>query len=329
MTENNKVLLAVTKLLKNRWFHIISGLGILVSILFYFRGVKGDFRDIVQLSNIFVGLIALPFVIYSLLAHAIAWRYIINHYGNKLGFWQSIYLYNFSNMSRYIPGNYWHFIYRSTIGVKFGIDVASGAKATGIEILINTIVGFIFVICGIVLKLIHLDQRQYYWLLFFLFISILIFLVFYFLDNKVKSSKKRDLAEDQSLLTKLKKELSQIWTFSFKEIIILVSLFSSAWISQGFTFFFVLSAWGGTPISNYIVIMFSYVTAWFLGFINPIAQNGLGVREAILLITLNQLFPASIILGAGIGMRVVGILGELFSILLGWLFGRGNKEKVN
>jgi hypothetical protein len=75
--------------------------------------------------------------------------------------------------------------------------------------------------------------------------------------------------------------------------------------------------------------MFSYVTAWFLGFINPIAQNGLGVREAILLITLNQLYPASTILGAGIGMRLVGILGELFLLLLGWLLGRAKKEETN
>jgi uncharacterized membrane protein YbhN (UPF0104 family) len=153
--------------------------------------------------------------------------------------------------------------------------------------------------------------------------------VFYLLDRKTNISEKEGTANNQSLLVKLKKELSQIWTFSWKEIITLVLWFSSAWISQGFTFLFVLSAWGTTPISSYFLVMFSYVTAWFLGFINPIAQNGLGVREAILLITLNQLYPASTILGAGIGMRLVGILGELFLLLLGWLLGRAKKEETN
>ncbi|MCB2214121.1 flippase-like domain-containing protein [bacterium] len=326
MAENNKVLIAFNKLLKNKWFHIVSGVGILISIFFYFRSMEGDFRDIVQLTNISKGLIAFPFLIYSLFAHVMAWRSIINHYGYKLGFWQSIYLYNFSNLSRYIPGNYWHFIYRSTIGVKFGIDVTTGAKATGIELLLNTIVGFIFVIFGIGSKLIHLDRKQYFWLLLFFVITILIFVVFYFFDRKTRVSEKEDVGEDHSVFERLKKELSQIWTFSLKEIITLVLWFSSAWISQGFTFYFVLSAWGDTPISNYFLIMFSYVTAWFLGFINPIAQNGLGVREAILLIALTQLFSASIILGAGIGMRLVGILGELFLLSLGWLFGRVNKK---
>lgn len=329
MADNNKILLAFTKLIKNKWFHIVSGIGILISIFFYYRSMEGDFRGIVQLTNLPNGLIAFPFLIFSLFAHAMAWRFIINHYGYKLGFWQSIYLYNFSNLSRYIPGNYWHFIYRSTIGAKFGIDVTTGVKATGIELLINTIVGFVFVIFGIGSKLIHLDKQQYYWLLLFLIISIFIFVVFYLLDRKTNISEKEGTANNQSLLVKLKKELSQIWTFSWKEIITLVLWFSSAWISQGFTFLFVLSAWGTTPISSYFLVMFSYVTAWFLGFINPIAQNGLGVREAILLITLNQLYPASTILGAGIGMRLVGILGELFLLLLGWLLGRAKKEETN
>jgi hypothetical protein len=71
--------------------------------------------------------------------------------------------------------------------------------------------------------------------------------------------------------------------------------------------------------------MFSYVTAWFMGFINPVAQNGLGVREAVFMITLSDVFQIPVILGGGIMMRIIGILGELLLMFLGWLVIR-NKQ---
>jgi hypothetical protein len=250
---------------------------------------------------------------------------IVNQFDNNLGFWQSLYIYFFSNLSRYIPGNYWHFIFKSTVGVKYGIDFSTGIKGTGIELILNTFVGFIFVLLGITLNFIQLESEQYFWLGFFLLIGFLFFLLFLLLDKKTKVQDSENRNGTQSQLSKLRDELSKLKNFPVKKITTLILLFSSAWVSQGFTFFFVLSMWKITEFSNYFLIMFSYVTAWFMGFINPVAQNGLGVREAVFMITLSDVFQIPVILGGGIMMRIIGILGELLLMFLGWLVIR-NKQ---
>ncbi len=314
-----KILSSVKRILQSRLFHIVAGVIILISIYLYFRRVQGDFSDIFKLDNPLFILCAIPFLIYSLISHAVAWRMIVNHFDNNVNFWQAVYIYYFSNLSRYIPGNYWHLFFKSTVGVRYGIDFSTGIKGTGIELILNTSVGFVFVVLGIVLNLIQLERQQYMWLALFLFIGVIFFLLLYVLDKKIKPQDTEDNKNTQSLINRLKNEISQIRRFSLKKIIVLILLFSSAWISQGFTFFFVLSMWRSINLSNYLLIMFSYVTAWFMGFINPIAQNGLGVREAVFMITISGIFSVTIILGAGIIMRVIGIVGELLLMFLGWL----------
>ena len=323
----------LNQLLKNKWFHVFVGLATFISIYFYFRNVEGDFSDIFRLSNPQCLLYALPFVLYALIAHVLAWRLIINHYGNNMGFWQGLYLYYFSNLSRYIPGNYWHFIFKSTVGVKYGIDLPTGIKGTGIELVFNTVVGFGFVVFGLAFQLIHLEKEQMLWLVLFLVAGIVLLILFYFLDRMSQKSKTDQEAEPASVISTIIYELTHSWTFSLKEVLVLILLFASAWLAQGFTFYFVLSAWEFTGLSNYLIIMVIYVTAWFLGFINPIAQNGIGVREAIFVVTLSGLFSNSVILGAGVVMRIIGLLGELLLLVLGWTMTKGsrntNQEEIN
>ena len=322
----NKILASVNNILNNKWFHIIVGLTTFVSIFIYFRNVEGDFSKIFEIKNPIFLLFALPFVLYALIAHVIAWRMIINHYGHNIGFWHALYIYYFSNLSRYIPGNYWYIILKSTVGVKYGIDLATGLKGTGIELIFNTVVGFSFVILGLAFRLINLEKEQLYWLALFLVVGIVFYLIYYLLDRMVKKNGTHQEAESASTISIILFELTHSWTFSFKEIGLLILLFSSAWIAQGFTFYFVLSAWSMAGLSNYLLIMVTYVTAWFLGFINPIAQNGMGVREAIFIVTLSGLYSNAVILGAGIGMRIIGLLGELLLLLLGWVM---TKRKTN
>lgn len=329
---DSKILASLNKIIKNKWFHIFVGLATFVSIYFYFRNVGGDFSNIFKLNNPQYLLVALPFVLYALVAHVFAWRMIINHYGNSIGFWHALYIYYFSNLSRYIPGNYWHFIFKPTFGVKYGIDLASGLKGMGIELVFNTLVGFGFVVLGLVFKLIHLEMEQMYWLSFFLLVGIIFYLIFFFLDRMVQNKGTDQETAPTSAISRIMNEVIHSWTFSFKEVLVLILLFVSGWIAQGFTFYFVLSAWNTTGLSNYMIIMITYVTAWFLGFINPIAQNGIGVREAIFIVTLSGLFSNSVILGAGIVMRIIGLLGELLLLLLGWVMTKGktkNTQEVN
>jgi hypothetical protein len=58
------------------------------------------------------------------------------------------------------------------------------------------------------------------------------------------------------------------------------------------------------------VITGFYAVAWIAGLVTPGAPAGLGIREAILVGTLSQIFDAGTALGVTISMRVVSILGD-------------------
>ena len=325
MTKNFDILLLIEKIFKNKWFRLISGLAILVFIFLYFKSVGGEFQQLVQITSPIFFLYATPFLLIALITHALAWRLIVNHFGTKLNVWDSIYIYYYSNLTRYIPGNYWHFIFKSTMGVNFGIDLKTGLKGTGIELILNVLVGFVFVVLGIIFKFVKFEKEQIVWLLLFLLVSLFALIIFFIISQRSKNSENtHESGSDKRL--KIKEEVSEILTFSKREIVTVILLFSSAWLAQGLTFYFVLSAWEVTSISYYAAIMFSYVAAWFMGFINPIAQNGLGVREATSVVTLSNIFEVSTILGANLAMRVIGLLGELFLLVVSWLIrSKSNK----
>ena len=211
------------------------------------------------------------------------------------------------------------------MGVNFGIDLKTGLKGTGIELILNVLVGFVFVVLGIIFKFVKFEKEQIVWLLLFLLVSLFALIIFFIISQRSKNSENtHESGSDKRL--KIKEEVSEILTFSKREIVTVILLFSSAWLAQGLTFYFVLSAWEVTSISYYAAIMFSYVAAWFMGFINPIAQNGLGVREATSVVTLSNIFEVSTILGANLAMRVIGLLGELFLLVVSWLIrSKSNK----
>jgi hypothetical protein len=181
---------------------------------------------------------------------------------------------------------------------------------------------------GIILNIIRLDSIQLIWLALFFFIGLLLLLALYFIRKQGGSPAEAN-GRKSSIVERIKDEIGELRSFNVKEIIKIVLLLSSTWISQGFCFYFILSVWNETSITNYFLIMFSYVTAWFLGFINPLAQNGLGVREAVFMVTINRIYPMQFIFGAGIAMRLLGLMGEIFLVGLSWLFTREKSSSIN
>jgi hypothetical protein len=328
MNKNLSLRKKVEKIFTNKWIQILFSLILLASLIFYLRSIDQDIQDLFILKNKKYFVIAFPFVIISLLSHSLAWRLIINHFDNELGFWKSIFVYYLSNLSRYIPGNYWYIFIRSTLGVKHGIDLKTGFRGTGLELFLNAGVAGIFVLLGIILNIIRLDSIQLIWLALFFFIGLLLLLALYFIRKQGGSPAEAN-GRKSSIVERVKDEISELRSFEIKEIMKIVLLLSSTWISQGFSFYFILSVWNETSITNYFLIMFSYVTAWFLGFINPLAQNGLGVREAVFMVTINRIYPMQFIFGAGIAMRLLGLMGEIFLVGLSWLFTREKSSTIN
>lgn len=65
-----------------------------------------------------------------------------------------------------------------------------------------------------------------------------------------------------------------------------------------------------------------FAFAWVAGFLTPGAPGGLGVREALLLVSLDPLYGAGPALGMTIGLRIVTTVGDILALLVGFLFHR-------
>ncbi len=67
-----------------------------------------------------------------------------------------------------------------------------------------------------------------------------------------------------------------------------------------------------TPFATWPMITGCYAFAWAVGFITPGAPGGLGVREAILLLILEPVFPEVGLLVGILAFRIVTTLGDVF-----------------
>ena len=83
----------------------------------------------------------------------------------------------------------------------------------------------------------------------------------------------------------------------------------------------VLGVFEATPAPFWFITgVFAF--AWVAGFLTPGAPGGLGVREALLLVSLDPLYGAGPALGMTIGLRVVTTVGDIVALLIGFVFHR-------
>jgi len=312
----------VQQLLNNRWLQAIFIVIISLVVYFQFKFFGQEATDVFNLGKPWKLFLAFPFVIYSLVAHAFAWKVILNRLGEDLNIFTAIYVYYLSGISRYIPGNYWYIFLRSLIGVKAGINLKAGLKGTGIELVINLTVGMLLALFGTLFG-VKLDSQQIKWILLFALISVAFFFILFFVAKKANAKENKTTTFNISSYTS---ELLWIKNLAFKDLLILILLFSSAWFSQGMGFYFILSAWGNLSLTNIPLIMFAHVTAWVIGFLNPLTPNGLGIRESVFMLAIASIVTMPIGYSASLVMRILVIIGEALLALLGWLIMKKKKE---
>ncbi len=302
------------KLIKKflRWF--ILGL----TLFFLALTLKNNWQEVthLQISN-FAWLMFGLSIILNLLAHVFSgwvWQWILNLFQIKLGVIKVICLYLITNISKYIPGNIWHFYGRINALQAKGYSLSLAGVSVAIEPLLMAAGALLMTIISASLGLMEASfNLRIFALQIFSLIAVLIGIhpiIINPIVNKLNRSKIKNKGEVKEVnLTKyplfpLLGEIGFLILRGSAFICILHGLMSIkiTWIPQ-------------------LLSVFSF--AWLLGLIVPGAPGGVGIFEATAIASLNSdKFPQGIILATVALFRVSSIIAELISAAIAWKINR-------
>lgn len=213
---------------------------------------------------------------------------------------ESLKIYNYTQLAKYIPGKIWHFVGKAGFYTKRGMSLQEIQHAIVLETLwiisMAVVIGVGFLLLSNLSVLMRLLRDS---LLYFL----IAFLFSFFLVMIVGFTYKGRLIE---FLRYLKNWHLDIAAFFLQCVI---------WVFMGLSFFSLLNL-GANHIHFVVYIIGIYALAYAVGSITPFAPGGIGVREAILVVGLDTLFSQdALIMFTGLH-RILYIVIELFLVLI-------------
>jgi uncharacterized membrane protein YbhN (UPF0104 family) len=227
-------------------------------------------------------------------ALSIAWNKILSHFGCASPVNWSIWSYGISQISKYIPGNIFHFASRQLIGSRAGISHAILSKSSIYELALIALTGLIF--SALILPLIYSFIPVAAGIVIFVLLVIVVLLL-------------------------LRRFFSSFMAAAF--------VFYLAFLVFYGLIFFILVRLVDTQgsVAGDLLLPFigAAVVAWLAGLVTPGAPAGLGVREAVLLLLLSTLLSQGHLELAVVLGRLVTASGDLFFYLATYVWGRARK----
>jgi len=251
-------------------------------------------RDGINLSLSFL------FCVLSIYFNAYAWKYIVKWFGKEFKSNNLVSFYVLTNILKYIPGGFWHFVERFNF-----IKKISNPQIA----LYSTLIEPYFMLSGsFLLASLGLIFSPFYFFLIFP----LIFLnsKFIFLILKRLGSLKGKVLEVLRLPNSKGK---------FEERINIVSFFPSRalFLEIGFVlskfigFYICLNTFYTSNTLNIIFLLVIFSLSWSIGLAVPAAPGGVGVFEACLLLFVGKSIPENIILISLVYFRVISTSADL------------------
>jgi len=240
------------------------------------------------------------FCVLSIYLNAHAWKYIVNWFGKEFKSKNLVSFYVLTNILKYIPGGFWHFLERFNF-----IKKISNPQIA----LYSTLIEPYFMLSGsLLLASMGLVFSPFYFFLIFP----LVFLnrKFIFLILSTIGSLKGKVFE----VLRLPNTKGQ-----FEERINIISFFPSRalLLETGFVlskfigFYICLNTFYTSNTTNIIFLLVIFSLSWSLGLVVPSAPGGVGVFEACFLFFVGKSVPQNIILITLIYFRVISTSADL------------------
>ncbi len=289
------------KLFKNlfRWF--ILGF----TIFFISSNIYQNWRLIGEIEiTFFVWLMFFLSLFFNISAHLFAawvWTWILDLFSTKLQGIKAIYVYLITNISKYLPGNIWHFVGRVKAVQKEGDSLATATVSAIIEALFMAIAALLVTIISATIGVMEINFSP-------MIISLQIIVIMGSLIgihpnimNPILS--KLAKGKGSNKVTKLTKY--PLLPLGGELIFLLL---------KGCGFIVLIIPFITLKLTLIPPILTAFSFAWLLGLVVPGAPGGLGIFEATVIATLDAtVFPQEIILIVVAFSRISSTLAEVIT----------------
>lgn len=256
---------------------------------------------------------------FGLFAYAYGWRLILKFTSNsEIEYHNAYVVFVKSNIAKYIPGNVANYVSRNIIGSRLGWQHKDIVISSIIEIILVVFTSFmISIVLGFeyekkyLLEL--LNGKAIIYILCIVIIVLIIFAVFVY-------RKKFSITDFISKLS-----LKKLCILSVKAFLAFGLTFIIFGISYVLLLLYIAKA--DMSILQICNIIGMYMVSWAIGYLTPGAPGGLGVRESILISSLSPMFGLEVIVITSILHRIICIIGDIISLILGYLVEKRIKKE--
>lgn len=268
-------------------------------IISTFRQHWQEIKDIKFTS--FTLLMFIISLILNIIAHTFSawvWTWILHIFQTKLQGFKAINVYLITNISKYLPGNVWHFFGRVKAIQGEGDSLSIATVSVIIEPLLMAVSALLITIISASFGIINLSFSS-------LLTSVLIICILIGIHPKIMNP----------ILSKLAKSKGSNESAKLTKYPLLPLLGESIFLLlRGFAFLSLLIAFMPIKLTLIPQVLSTFSFAWLLGLIVPGAPGGIGIFEATIIASLDSaIFPSQIVLVVIALFRISSIFAELIT----------------
>jgi hypothetical protein len=238
-----------------------------------------------------VGALACAYAVINGLL-ALGWHYLLRHRNEHQPIGWSLHVYAVTQISKYIPGNVFQFAGRQIMGATAGAGQRSLLYSTAMEFLLLIAAAMCFFPSA--LSVFFPGLHPFFTTSFAILLLVML--------------------------------PPSVCAIGGKRLCIAAAAYTVFVTLSGAIFLGVLMLSAGIMISGHdmVKVVGAFAVSWLVGLLTPGAPAGIGVREAILLLLLDDLASESAIITSVVTARVVTILGDVLFFGMGLLVGGRN-----
>lgn len=253
----------------------------------------------------------------SMMVMALGWHAALRELGAPLSPWHAQRIWIVTNFLKYLPGKVWLVIARILHCQRHGIPKVVTLTSFAYEYVLFMASGILVAACTVPFWLQRGEARPYGWTLLLVPATLIGFHPAIFgplLNRALKLVKRPPLARQ----------------IPFPRLLLLLLLFSGAWLLFGLAFCLLVTAVQPMPLAAWPTLGGAFVASWVLGLLVIFTPGGLGVREGMLIMVLSSLglgyLPAASARGVAVvlalGSRLWMVLSEVVALGLALAFIR-------
>ena len=226
--------------------------------------------------------------------------------GKKIAMKDALPVYTKCNLMKYVPGNVFQYVGRNQLAADLHISHVDVACATVLEILCSLVAPLVWILLLMGKDMVGLIRtyEKNFLLVLGIGVAVLV-LAFFLLRWKFREPLRRYFEKYRKLLNR-KILLRVVGVFL---LYVLQYLFSATMYAvPAFLMFDV-------PRAQMGLFLGTYLFSWVIGFITPGAPGGIGVREAVMVLTCSTFLDTNTIMLYAVTMRIISTFGDVLALV--------------